>query len=169
MGLTDCKFCTMEVNYVSLLGVLCVALCLVTVASQGPAVKINLNDPNGTLGDTVAADGWKDYYVVAEDEDSNIYFSVSTPSKRTDALQVYIFDGELPPIEKRSQPGAFLDLDQSSRTGRYTSVIGQCYIEKGKKYYLSVHGRTPKPDDKVGSIEDHFSYVVSSKLVPAKL
>lgn len=94
-----------------------------------------------------------------------------------DALATYVFDGELPPVEKRTEAGAYLDVDESSRTGRYTSVVGQCYVEKGTKYFISVKGRTPKPGEVTASaskpgeegVPDHFPFVISAKLVPAQL
>ena len=107
--------------------------------------RLELNGVNSTVLGSVRPGGWNDYYVDAEDEDANIYFEVVARTKRPDALGVYVFEERLRPREERLNPGAFLDYDTSSMVvqngeRKYTVVVGQCYVQKGTRYFLGING-----------------------------
>ena len=44
-------------------------IVLAGVTGQQEPVKLIFNNPNGTLGDNVKPDEWKDYFVVAPNDD----------------------------------------------------------------------------------------------------
>jgi len=124
-------------------------LLLVALAQPSPAsgdaTRIDLNSANSTALGSVRPGGWNDYYVDADDDDSNIYFEVIARTRRPDALGVYVFEERLRPTSERLNPGAFLDYDTSSMVvqngeRKYTVVVGQCYVQKGTRYYLAVNG-----------------------------
>ena len=107
--------------------------------------RLELNSVNSTVFGSVRPGGWNDYYVDADDDDSNIYFEVVARTKRPDALGVYVFEERLRPHEERLNPGAFLDYDTSSMVvqngeRKYTVVVGQCYVQKGTRYFLGING-----------------------------
>jgi len=115
------------------------------LAAADSAVRLDLNGANNTVLGTVRPGGWNDYYVDADDDDANIYFEVIAKTKRPDALGVYVFEERLRPTSERLNPGAFLDYDTSSMVvqngeRKYTVVVGQCYVQRGTRYYLAVNG-----------------------------
>ena len=107
--------------------------------------RLDLNSANSTVFGSVRPGGWNDYYVDADDDDANIYFEVIARTKRPDALGVYVFEERLRPHEERLNPGAYLDYDTSSMVvqngeRKYTVVVGQCYVQKGTRYFLAING-----------------------------
>jgi len=115
---------------------------------------------NGTpLRGLLPAGAWADYFVVANDEDSNIVFKVNATSEYANALGIYVSE-DLPSTERTREAngvwsvGQFLDFDTTSMIvvdgiRHYSVVIGQCYVRAGQTYYLSVFGKNvaggPKP------------------------
>ena len=125
--------------------VACLCALARPAAASGDGTRLDLNSANGTVLGAVRPGGWNDYYVDADDDDANIYFEVIARTKRPDALGVYVFEERLRPTTERLNPGAFLDYDTSSmivQNGerKYTVVVGQCYVQKGTRYFLSVNG-----------------------------
>jgi len=136
-----------------------------TAQPAAHATRLDLNSLNSTVLDTVRPGGWNDYYVVADSDDANIYFEVVAKTTRPDALGVYVFEERLRPHGERLNPGAFLDYDTSSMVvqngeRKFTVVVGQCYVQSGTMYYLSVNG----------AADGHStSYSVTAIKVPAAL
>lgn len=127
------------------------------------------SDEGGVKGN-VEPNAWQDYYVVAEDEESNIYFEVEAVTEYSNAIGIYLSE-RLLPISNRLNPGAFLDYDEASmitakgiRT--FTVVIGQCYIIQGTIYYLSIRGGAPAG---AGAYHPNVHYTVRAIRVPARL
>ena len=112
---------------------------------------------------------WKDYKIVADDDDYNLVFQVNATSDYANAIGIYLSE-DLPALSERHDPAQFLDFDATSMividgVRQYSIALAQCYIRRGQSYYLSVFGKNV-----VGShSKPTVPYSIAVKKVPAKI
>ena len=135
---------------------------------QRNATRLHFN--SAPLRGVLPAGAWMDYFVVASDEDSNLVFKVNATSEYANALGIYVSDpadGDDPPSVDDRNTGQFLDFDATSMIvidgiRQYNVVVGQCYVRKNQRYFLSIFGKYA-----AGGPKPTVPYSVSVERVPA--
>ena len=109
------------------------ALATPVSASAQPAAhatRLNLNDLNSTVLDSVRPGGWNDYYVVADSDDANIYFEVVAKTTRK-------IEEEILQVGKRT----VIDLGIPNMANALVRMVGRMKYRSSYGQNLLQHSR----------------------------
>jgi len=142
------------------------AALLIGVARASTPIALTLNAK--PVADSLPAATWKDYFIVADDEDANLVFQVNATSNYANALGLYVSE-ELPVNDERTNPGSWLAMDAVSMITidgirQFQVVLAQCYVRKAQRYYVSLFGKNV-----AGGSKPMVPFTIQVTKVPARI